>query len=70
MFRIVYVSAAVEPMEEDARTFLLRQSRENNEVLGRTGMLLDFRDVLPEEEAQAPSDERQEAFDEREAERG
>lgn len=33
-------------------------------------MLLDFRDVLPEEEAQAPSDERQEAFDEREAERG
>jgi len=40
MFQIVYVSAAVEPMSEEDLQFLLRQSRDNNDALGLTGMLL------------------------------
>lgn len=40
MFQIVYVSAAVDPMDDDDLAFLLRQARENNDTLGLTGMLL------------------------------
>lgn len=40
MFQIVYVSAAVEPMSEDALQHLLQQSRDNNEALDLTGLLL------------------------------
>jgi hypothetical protein len=40
MFQIVYVSAATREMSDNDLAALLRQSRDNNEALGLTGMLL------------------------------
>ena len=54
MIQLIYVSAAVSEMREDALRELLRTSRENNATLGVTGMLLyrrgDFMQALEGEE--------------------